>query len=65
MESTKILNGYIGFYNCKRVELYATDTSAAIKAAISFFRPPKSKQHMVHVYLAELNGQPVIHTPDF
>lgn len=65
MENQITLNGYIGFYNCKRVELYAENQFAAREAALAFFRPPKSRNHMVHVVLAEIEGKPVVHSPDF
>jgi hypothetical protein len=29
------------------------------------FRPPKSKAHMVSVFLAERAGEPVVHTANF
>lgn len=45
--------GYIAFYDNHRLELYATSVFNAMKQAVSFFNPPKSKRHMVHVYLAE------------
>lgn len=56
--------GYIGFYNGKQVEIHADTLYEAKQKAISFFKPPKSKQHMVHVHLAERpDGTPVTHVP--
>lgn len=54
--------GYIAFYNGKRHELRADSLYAAKMAAIAFFKPPKPKQHMVSVMLAEKDGVEVIHT---
>lgn len=56
------MNGYICFYNSKRHELLAPSLYAAKLAAVAFFKPPKSKQHMVTVCLAEVNGQQVTTT---
>lgn len=56
-------NGYIAFYNNKRIELYAPSLYAAKLKAIEQFKAPKSKQHMVSVVLAEKNGEEVTHTP--
>lgn len=59
------VNGYICFYNGKRMELYSHSSYAAQQSAIRFFKPPKSKEHMVHVHLAEKHGETVVHTADF
>jgi hypothetical protein len=47
------LYGYVCFYNSKRIELYATSLFEAKTKAIALFKPPKSKQHMISVCLAE------------
>jgi len=59
------MNGYVCFYGGKRIELHAESLLAAKKAAIKQFKPPRSREHLVTVVLAEVNGKPVIHTPDF
>lgn len=62
------LNGYICFYNGRKAEIRAASLYAAKLAAIEHFSPPRSKQHMVSVMLAEKGdapGVPVTHTPDF
>ena len=59
------MNGYICFYNNLRHEVYAASLYAAKIAAIAYFKPPKSKAHMVNVMLAEKDGEQVTHTPDF
>ena len=45
--------GYVCFYNNKRIELYATSLFEAKTKAVALFKPPKSKQHMISVLLAE------------
>ena len=57
------MNGYIFFYNGQRVEVYAATLYEAKVKAVAHFKPPKSKQHMVHGALAEKNGTPVSHAP--
>ena len=59
------MNGYIFFYNDKRLEVYAETLYAAQLKAIEHFKPPKSKRHMVHGMLAEKNGEQVTHVPTF
>ncbi len=56
------MNGYIYFYNGKRVEIYAENEREAIEKARAFFNPPKSKRHMVHGMIAERNGIQVEHS---
>jgi hypothetical protein len=64
------MNGYKAFYNGKSVDVYAETSYSAQLKAVELFKPPKSKKHMVHVALCELNtngpeqpGQQVIHNP--
>jgi hypothetical protein len=54
--------GYIALYQGKRHELYADSLYAAKQTAIAHFKPPKSKQHLVTVHLAEINNQTVTQT---
>ncbi len=56
------MHGYIAFYNGKQHEVHADTLFEAKQKAVAHFKPPKSKQHMVHVVLAEKDGQPVTHT---
>lgn len=65
MIDTRTLHGYLGFYNGRQVEIQAESLLDAKTQAINRFKPPKSKRHMVHVYLAEKDGKEVLHTPDF
>jgi hypothetical protein len=56
--------GYVGIYNRQQIEFYAPSLYAAKQQAVKYFRPPKSKEHMVSVYLAERqDGTEVTHTP--
>jgi hypothetical protein len=59
------MNGYICFYNGKRVEVHADSLYAAKKLAIASFQVPKKKESMVSVVLAEVNSQQVTHVADF
>ena len=57
-------NGYKAFYNGKETDIYASGLYPAKLKAIEFFKPRKSQEHMVHVYLCELQGKQIITTPD-
>jgi hypothetical protein len=59
------MNGYIVFYKNKRWEVYASDVMTAKQKAIAHYRVPANREHLVSVYLAEKEGKPVEHTPDF
>lgn len=59
------MNGYIAFYKGRRTEVHADTSYAAQGKAAAFFKVPKKKEHEVTVMLAEKDGQPVVHTPDF
>ncbi len=55
--------GYMAFYSRQQIELYAPSLYEAKQQAVKHFRPAKSKEHMVHVYLAETSdGTPVDQT---
>lgn len=58
-------NGYVCFYQGKAIDVYADSAYSAVQKARAEFKPPKSEQHMVHCVLAEKDGKPVIHSPDF
>jgi hypothetical protein len=59
------MNGYVCFYEKKRIEVHAETLYAATLKAKEQFKPPKSKQHMVHCVLAEKDGVQVVHRPTF
>ena len=47
------MRNYIAMYNIKQMNVKAASSYQAQKTAIDWFKPPKSKQHMVHVHLAD------------
>lgn len=57
------MNGYVAFYNKKRIELYADTLYAAKQIAVKMFKVSRAKEHMVSVVLAEENGEEVTHLP--
>jgi len=56
------MNGYVAFYNGMQYHVEATSSYAACEKAKLYFKPAKSKAHMVHVMLAEVEGKQVTHT---
>lgn len=62
-EKHKKANGYIAFYRGKQVEVMADTSLEAQRLAAAYWRVKKT--YDVTVVLAEQNGKPVIHTPDF
>lgn len=56
------MNGYVCFFERKRIEVRANTLYEAKVKAIQEFRVAKSKEHLVIAELAELNGKPYIHT---
>lgn len=61
--NTDKLPGYIAFFEDQRTEIRARSSYEAQQKAIEHFRPSKRKKHLVHVHLAEINGEEVIHHP--
>ena len=59
------MNGYIGFFNGKQVEVFAENMNQAKLKAVEHFKPARSKAHMVSVVLCELAGVQVNHVADF
>jgi hypothetical protein len=55
--------GYIAFYNGKELEVWADSALDAQQLAVKTFKPPKSKAHMVHTHLAQMDGKAVLHVP--
>jgi hypothetical protein len=53
------VNGYIAFYRGKQTEVYANTTLEAQTKAATFFKA--KKQYEVDVYLAEKDGEQVVH----
>lgn len=58
-------NGYVCFYGKKRIEVYAETSYGAQCAAAKQLGVSPKKQYQITVVLAEKNGQPVTHAPDF
>ena len=56
------MNGYVCFYNGKRIELIADSLWEAKQKAINQFKVRKSQEHMVSVVLAEKDGDPILQT---
>ena len=50
---------YRAMYNGKETVIEAEGLWPATQKARDHFKPPKSKQHMVHCTLIELDGEPV------
>jgi hypothetical protein len=58
--------GYICLFNGRQFEVYADNMLAAKEAAVAYFKPAKSKRHLVSVHVAEKpDGATITHTPDF
>lgn len=56
------MNGYVAFFGGRETEVRADSLYAAKCAAVAFFKPRKSQEHMVHVHLAErADGSEVVH----
>ena len=56
-------HGYVAFSHIgQRHELYANSSYEAKQKAVKHFNPPKSKQHLVTVHLAQKDGKDVVHT---
>lgn len=56
------MNGYIGFFNRQRVEVYADTYFQAKDKVIAHFKVKPNRQHLVVVVLADKAGVPVEHT---
>ena len=60
--TTPDLYGYVCFYRSKRLEVYAGTSHEAQQKAAALFKARKTYE--VSVCLAEIDGQPVLHTAD-
>ncbi len=56
------MNGYICFYNSRRIEVYANTTYEAQQKAAKELKVSDKKRYLISVHLAELNGKPYVHT---
>lgn len=57
------MNGYICFFNGRRVEVYAATSYEAQKKAAQEMRVKPNKQYQITVCLAEREGQSVSMAP--
>lgn len=57
------MNGYVCFYHGKQCEVYADTSREAQKKAAVIFKA--KKDYEIVVMIAEKNGEPVVHKPDF
>lgn len=44
---------FVASYECRQAEIYANTAHQAKQWAAGHFKPPKHKQHLVHVMLSE------------
>jgi hypothetical protein len=56
------MNKYQAFFDRKTTELEASSLWDAKQKAVAFFKPAKSKQHMVSVVVVEVEGRVVEHS---
>jgi hypothetical protein len=63
------MSGYVAIWKGKRAEIYAETIFQAKQQAMAEFVKAagrkKVKSEDVYVVLAETNGAPVVHSPDF
>ena len=61
-----IMNGYIAIsHKGEKHEVYANTSYEAQQKAIEYFKPPKSKKHLISVYLCEVDGKEVTQSTCF
>ena len=53
------INEYLGYYQGKQREIYATTLLDAKLKAMTEFNPPKSKAHLVSVHLVKVGARQV------
>jgi hypothetical protein len=54
------VNGYVFFYSGRKTEIRADSMLEAKEKAVAHFQPSRGSRHMVHGYLVEKDGKPVI-----
>lgn len=62
MSTEQRQNGYKAFYGNRETEVWADTAYQATMKAIEYFKPAKSKKHLVHVVICESNGKQVVHS---
>lgn len=58
------MNTYVAFYNDKRIDIHANTLWEAQEKAEEVFNAHGKKSWKIHIVLAEVNGQPVVHIAD-
>lgn len=53
------INEYLGYYQGKQLEVFASTLLEAKTKALIEFKPPKSKAHLVSVHLVKVGGRQV------
>ena len=56
------MNGYLAFYNNKKIEIYADCLGDAAEKARTELKVPKSKRGLLSVVLCEKDGEQVTHS---
>lgn len=56
------MNGYVCFYNQKRIEIYADSSYSAQCKAAEKLRIKPRLQHKINVMLAEKDGKQYVHS---
>lgn len=56
------MNGYIAFYDQRRLEIYADDYFKAKEMVLAQWKVPLHRRHLVTVLIAEKNGEQVEHS---
>lgn len=57
------MNGYIAFYNGKRIEVYAATLLAARNEAAKLLQVKAKNAYKIAIALAEKNGEQVVNAP--
>ena len=57
--ASKTINEYLGYYQGKQLEVFASTLLEAKTKALIEFKPPKSKAHLVSVHLVKVGGRQV------
>jgi hypothetical protein len=55
------LKSYAAFFNGKETVVKAQTSYLAYQLAVAFFKPAKSKRHMVHIHLMNERNEVVLH----
>lgn len=57
--ASNTINEYLGYYQGKQLEVFASTLLEAKTKALIEFNPPKSKAHLVSVHLVKVGGRQV------